>query len=175
MTSRLMSIVSGKKPEITHLYHGSAFSTLNLMPGFNRSGKLEEWDNTESNKFLYASADPEVATEQAFASQASKMFLVNRFQSHGNNLILTIERSRPMPRDAFKDCFVYLYRIAYHKKDWQEVNNRTNGLTGEFKTQKTLVTEIESTQRILVNDWLKDKNLQIVLVQPKPSNRKSHL
>ena len=39
------------------LYHGTGFNDLVLKPGYEHTGKEIKWDETESNRYLYATAD----------------------------------------------------------------------------------------------------------------------
>lgn len=135
------------------LYHGSRFKQPELMPGFNRSGKLVQWDETESNLFLYASSVKDVAIELGFASAIEKLFNVTRFRVE--NKEITIETELSISQNDLAHAPVYLYTIACQAKDgWKKNNNEHNGIDTEFKTQRTILNILQC-ERVDIKEWLK--------------------
>lgn len=142
------------------LYHGSGYYHKKLMPGFARSGELVEWDETESNKFLYATTDMAVAIELGFASAIEAKFHINRFQSKNGSFIVTTD-DPGLVFSKVKALDVYLYTIEVQESDgWMKNNNKHNNLDTEYKTDG-VITRIIRVQRIDIGDWLKDKKFAI--------------
>jgi hypothetical protein len=109
------------------LYHGSRFKQPELMPGFLRSGKLVRWDNTESNKFLYATTEKSLAIELGFASSIEKQFKIDRFEvEHGKMHIQTADY---MTIKDLEKVPVFIYTIEYEREDgWMKNRNDHNGI-----------------------------------------------
>lgn len=139
------------------LFHGSGFYTPELKPGFQRSGTLVRWDDTEDNTFLYATTDRETAIVLGFASAIEKKYGLDRFQHNGTELVVQCPRQPHGYRVGeaqFAEVELWLYTISPHTKDrWERNKNQHNGLKTEFKTKATVTPSgIES---IRVADWLR--------------------
>lgn len=146
------------------LYHASGYKQDELMPGFRRSGKKVQWDQTESNSYLYVSTDREEAISQAFASMLEKNFDVVRYKTHRDKIKVTTKRSSAPKPDEIHAIKIYLYTIRYDDKDgWFKVNNQHNGLDTEYKTDLQIDKNIITREEIDLKDWLKDKNLSFAL------------
>lgn len=139
------------------LYHGSGYEQTQLMPGFLHSGVEERWDETESNKWLYASTEKEVAIELGVGSAIGHVHHMERFSTHGDEVIITTSGKRLTLAEAIK-IPAYLYCIIPKEKDhWVKNNNRTNGLDTEWKTQS--VIDIVSCEQIDVKKWFSNKKV----------------
>ena len=145
------------------LYHGSAYHQTELMPGFNRTGRLVEWDKTENNKFLYATTDEYSAIELGFASSIEKKFTLNRFKSAAKALLIeTPDKSLTVAELNKLD--VFLYTITVNEEDgWVKNSNRHNGILTEFKTGRT-ITSIDNCKKIDVKTWLSDFDVRVKYV-----------
>lgn len=139
------------------LYHGSRYKQPELMPGFNRSGKVVKWDETESNAFLYATSVKDTAIELGFASSVEKLLDVTKFRTEGKELI--IETDTTVTFEKLCEIPVYLYKIRFEPKDgWKKNNNQNNGITTEFKTTQT-IHAIEYCELVDIREWLKQYNV----------------
>ncbi|MDD2879726.1 MAG: hypothetical protein PHQ58_04770 [Rhodoferax sp.] len=154
------------------LYHGSAYRHTELMPGFNRTGSLVEWDKTENNKFLYATADRDSAIELGFASSIEKKFYLDRFKSSGRMLLIETP-DKTLTVSKLYELDVFLYDIIVTVNDgWVKNNNQHNGITTEFKTPKT-ITSIEKCEKINVREWLSNFDVQIKTVNQSQESLRS--
>lgn len=145
-----------------HLYHGSGFKQDELMPGFKRSGKLVQWDVTESNEWLYAAVNKEEAISMGFASILEKTFTVKRFKTEGRCILIEIESGRIPTLAELKALQVYLYTIQKDDKSgWVRVNNLYNDLKDEYKTKETLTDCIECCEAIDMTRYLGQKQITV--------------
>jgi hypothetical protein len=152
---------------MTTLYHGSGYKQNELMPGFKRSGVLVEWDQTESNKFLYATTDMDTAIGQGFASAAEKLFNMSRFSEKGMEILIEIEGDKLPTIEELTTVNVYLYTIEMLPRDeWQKVNNAVNGLETEYKTEHTIKSGLHSVEKIDLAKWLAHRHVKIVRGKP---------
>lgn len=141
------------------LYHGSLYHQTELKPGFKHTGKVVSWDKTESNMFLYVTSDKDTAIELGFASAIEKMFNVTHFRSVGN--VISVETDQPITLKALAAVTVYLYTIRGLDKDgWLKNDNKNNGLTTEYKTDRT-ITVINSCVKVDLVDWLKTRTIEV--------------
>lgn len=142
------------------LYHASGYKQDELMPGYRRSGKLTQWDKTESNVYLYTTTDREEAISQAFASMLEKNFDVVHYGTKDTTIRAKMRR-RSLPTKAELAAIpIYLYTIKYDEKDgWRKVNNKHNGLDTEYKTDQQIDANIIKRETIDTAKWLEDKNL----------------
>ena len=135
------------------LYHGSLFQQTELMPGYKRTGKITSWDKTESNQFLYATSVKDTAIELGFASAIEKMFDVEHFRCHGGEIHITTDK--PVGLADLCNVTVYLYTIRNLDKDsWLKNDNQHNGLTTEYKTDRTIMA-IDSCVEVDIAQWIK--------------------
>lgn len=146
------------------LYHGSAFWTKELKPGFKHTGIEVRWDQTESNHFLYATTDREQAIVLGFASAVEKKFGLDHFQSVGKTILLDVPRQPhgyTVKEEQLYQLEVWLYTIVPTARDgWALNRNAHNQLTNEYKTQNT-VRGIRGVEKIDVREWLKQYELTI--------------
>lgn len=151
------------------LYHGSAFFTKELKPGFYFSKKLVEWDKTESNKFLYATTEYRDAVLFGFASLIEKRFDVEHVHFDSNKdsskvYVATPEKSDKLSVEDLLSCTVYLYTINHRKSDgWQLVKNKVNNYDKEFKTSR-FIEAIEKIEEIVIKDWFESHGVLVDLV-----------
>jgi hypothetical protein len=146
-----------------HLYHGSGFDQNELMPGFKRSGKVVKWDNTESNEWLYVAVTKEEAVSMGFASVIEKNYLLDRYKSHGKDIVIFIESGRLPTLAELLKLDVYLYTIQKDDKhEWVLVNNPTNDIKEEYKTKHTLTDCIISKEKIDIVKWAAGKSIKVV-------------
>lgn len=153
------------------LYHGSKYKHRELKPAFMWTGTEVNWDQTESNHFLYATKARDAAIDMGFASALEQSFLLKRIQTRGNNIRITIE-SGPMPtREDLEKITVYVYKIEKVQKDgWQAVNNRFNNMSDEFKTDKPIPeSSIREVEEIVCKDWLKGRKITVLNAIGKPA------
>lgn len=142
------------------LYHGSGFNNSLLKPGFNHTGILVKWDQTENNKFLYATTDRDTAIELGFASSIEKTFEIDRF--HVENKSIIIESQKLLSLANLKKVPVFLYTIVVKEKDdWIKNINPNNNINTEYKTSKT-INSISSIEKIDISSWLNVYNVKII-------------
>lgn len=152
---------------MTTLYHGSGYKQTELMPGFKRSGVLVEWDQTESNKYLYATTDMDTAIGQGFASAVEKLFKMNRFSEKGHEILIEIEGDKIPSLEELQSVNVYLYTIDVRSFDeWEKVNNAVNGLETEYKTQHTIKDGLHSVEKVDLKKWLGSRHVKIIRGKP---------
>lgn len=117
------------------LYHGSCWKRNDgiLFPGYFHSGELKKWDETESNKFLYADEDKNEAIRQSIYALVERDFKVVKI--HGSEGKIIIEAHDViLPKDILSKT-VYLYMVPMLEKDeWTPVKNKVNGMLREWKT-----------------------------------------
>lgn len=146
------------------LFHGSGFWAKELKPGFERSGQLVKWDDTEDNTFLYATTEREKAIVLGFASAVEKKYGLDRFQYIDNKLILDVPRQPhgyTVGVEQLCQLELWLYEINPHTRDgWQLNRNEHNGMKTEYKTKSTIRT-IKSTTPIDVRQWLRGYQVEV--------------
>jgi hypothetical protein len=148
------------------LHHGSKYNHTELKPGYERVGKTINWDQTESNEYLYATVSKEAAIGMSLASTVEQSYLLDRFQHHDRIIRITVsEGPLPTVEDLLK-LKTYVYAIRFDPRDgWEKVNNQYNNMSGEYKTKKTLKSSIEQVFIIEMEKWLKDK--QVIILGPE--------
>ena len=154
------------------LYHGSGYIQKELKPGYMHTGEEVFWDETESNRYLYATTERGSAIELGFASAVEKAYPLKRFQSEGNKYIFTFEE-RPSPTLMdLKNLTLYIYDIRYAESSgWQKVNNKFNQMDTEYKTDQVIGSSLLlNTEKVDIGDWLKNK--QIIIKSEKPNYTK---
>lgn len=145
------------------LYHGSAYRTPTLKPGIAYGGEKVEWDQGESNEYLYATSDKDAAVELGFASAIEKKFKLDRF--HSDEHELTITASEHITMRDLEALEVYLYAISFTGADgWMLNHNAHNGMNTEFKTRK--VVSYISVEKVEMKSFLTGKKINI----QKPSH-----
>lgn len=147
---------------MTNLYHGSVYDQQELKPGFEHSGELIQWDGVESNKNLYTTTSRAEAISQAFAAILEKHFNSTRYKTGGKTIEVVLKGKDRPTLEQFKKYTIFLYTIRFDMEDgWKKVNNPTNGLDNEWKTTRTVKKNIVKTEKIDLQEWLKDKALNI--------------
>lgn len=118
------------------LYHGSAFDVDVLHPGIYYTGKEEDWDDGESNRFLYAGEDQDFVVDMALASLIDKIAPLKRFNTSGDTITLEFyHMDHGFTLDQLTGKSIYLYQIVFKNKDkWIENHDEENGAVGEWKT-----------------------------------------
>lgn len=160
-----MSFASNDLPH--YLYHSSSFYHSELMPGFKRSGVLVNWDEVESNEWLYATTSKESAIELGLASSIEKSFKLNFFKSEGDKITIVVEGSG-LKYGPLVNLKVYLYTFTPSVNDeWIKNNNPHNNLDTEWKTQATVVRDIVRTERVDLKEWLRKKKVEIQYVDKR--------
>jgi hypothetical protein len=151
----------------TVLYHGSGFNHTELKPGYKRTGKLVSWDVIESNKFLYATTDRNTAIELGFASAIEKKYLLDRFNNTDSELIIQLSDEKLPSINDLLGIDIYLYEISFDEEDgWVRNVNEHNHLTTEYKTEKTIKSNLIKVDKIDMESWLKHKRIKIFGKKP---------
>lgn len=141
------------------LYHGSRFKSTELKPSFLVTGKLVEWDGTESNRFLYAGTDKDLAIMMAAAAQAESQGAVE-IHTTPTEFVALWDGSRP--RSALFHLTIYLYTLNVLPEDnWVKVNNPNNPDVDEYKTQTTFSNKRFMVQIINWDDWCESKGIKV--------------
>lgn len=149
------------------LYHGSMYLTDVLEPGFNHTHQEIKWDKNESNKFLYATTDEDMAISLGLASAIEKNCLLDRFSYKENILeIFLCNKKSEFGLLNLANLSVYLYIIDVKNEDgWKKNNNQNNHIDTEYKTSES-VEHIQSVRKVDILAWLKSKR---VIFHYKPS------
>lgn len=141
------------------LYHGSAYWTNVLKPGFKHTGVEVQWDETESNKFLYATTERETAIGLGLASAIEKAYTLNQYQIRGNSI--TINTDQKITVVDLYELEVWIYTIhPGPKENWSLNKNPHNGLDTEFKTDHT-IRSVRTVERVDIKKWLRNKDVII--------------
>lgn len=153
---------------IPRLYHASSYLHDELKPGIAYTGEKVQWDEFESNEWLYATSNKEKAIEQGLASAVEHRWLLHRFQSTGDSLVFTFDHGshRPSRRDL-EQLQIYLYVIHPHVADgWVKNHNPHNKLRSEYRTQNTVRDRIISASLVDIKQWLHGKNVSLLDAKP---------
>lgn len=152
------------------IYHGSKYEHKVLQPAFKHTGIEVNWDQTESNHYLYATKSSDAATDMGFASALEQSFKIRRVQTRGNNIRITIEEG-PLPtREDLLKISVYLYTIDKKPEDgWEPVNNRFNNMADEFKTKNDIEANIKKVEKIDMKEWLRHRKVTVLNSIGKPA------
>lgn len=138
------------------LYHGSAFKSTNglLIPGFEHTGELVEWDLTESNKFLYFTTSERSAIELGLMSALEKAYLLDRVQI-GDDKTFTIVSPTKINRKKVMEVNVYLYVLDMSSvQGVVKVHNEHNQMKDEYKTDKSV--PFVSVKKIDIETYFSD-------------------
>ena len=151
------------------LYHGSAHKSAVLQPGINITGNLVQWDETESNEWLYATTDENLAVEMALASSIEQSHLMNRFHTDGDQITIELDmKSPPLTLAMLKRRVVYKYVfVPQVSEGWEKVNNAVNNTTTEWKTER-IITVFRRVVTISMFDWLVTK--RVIIKHPRFRN-----
>lgn len=143
------------------VYHGSAYDQKKLQPGFNHTKQLVQWDDVESNQYLYGTTDKTQATVLGFAALLDKNYGLTEFHHRGKKITVVLD-DKSVKSLLKKDLIVYLYSC---NKDnlWIKNNNPKNNLSTEYKTQET-ITPARKT-RINITDWLSEHGYSLTVLR----------
>lgn len=134
------------------LFHGSIYLTNTLRPGITYTCIKQEWDETESNEFLYASTIKQEAINNAIAHYCETNFIVDRISFDDKSFTIYT----PNPKDIIiSNVVVYLYTIT--SGTWELVNNQYNGSNTEYKTKDFIAVNTPET----ISNPLKNKKVVI--------------
>ena len=159
-----MSSTSNAVPHL--LYHGSAFNDEELMPGYKRTGILVEWDETESNKFLYATTSKKEAIKLGLASSIEKTFKLNKFKTEGDSIFIVIEGNELSYAKLCK-LPLYVYTIRTTDRDgWVANNNEHNNMSDEWKTDQT-IRGLAAIEHVDIKEFFKDYRVEIQYVDKR--------
>lgn len=142
------------------LYHASGYWQLMLRPGFHYTGEEVFWDETESNKFLYAGEDKDFVTDMGFASVIEKSYNLESFHSDKNKIEIRLRaNSAPLTVSKIKLLSIYLYEMRFKKSDkWVPVE--THNTEKEWKTKNTV--SYVSVKQIAGFDWIKKRDIKVI-------------
>lgn len=116
------------------LFHASFYFAQTLQPGFYASGTEVKWDETESNRFLYATTNRDEAVDQGFFSAMEKIGSLNRIHSSDGSILVDCDNPEELSKHMQK-ASIHLYCLdALISDQWVPVNNKHNGLQDEYKT-----------------------------------------
>jgi hypothetical protein len=148
----------------TLLYHGSGFDQTELMPGFMRTGKLVQWDEVESNEWLYTTTDKDEAISQAFASMIEKTYNSMHYKREGKDIVITMEGEvAPSMAEVEKlQLFVYTIRLEPEDK-WVKNANEFNQIKTEWKTQSIIDRNIIHKEQVDLKFWMATKHIRFQL------------
>lgn len=151
------------------LYHGSGFNDRVLKPGFEHTDIEVHWDETESNKFLYATTDKESAIGLGWASSIEKSFELDRFKIEPDTIIIELSpKHQSATLRELTACPVFLYTLTPKPADqWVLVDNAVNNFQTEYKTQATIKVTTPPA-RVDLRTWLRGK--KIVLNRKPPAS-----
>jgi len=143
-----------------YLFHGSSFHHEELMPGYYRSKELVEWDDGESNLFLYATSSRQEAISLGFASSIEHKHTLDKI-SLDENVIDILTSNTSFSLEDLHKLEVYVYTIVFNDSDkWIKNNNDVNNIKTEWKTDKTKIKYL-TVEKINIPNWLKDKKITI--------------
>lgn len=145
------------------LYHGSGFDQDELMPGFLRSGKLTQWDETESNEWLYTTTSKEEAISMAFASMIEKTYDSTQYETQGNRIRIRFPMEVTPSETELKKLQLFLYKIRLDEADgWVKNANEHNQIKTEWKTKSIIDKNIVGKEQIDLVKWLSTKKLVLL-------------
>lgn len=107
------------------LYHGSYYATDTLRPGFEHSQTEIRWDHGQSNRYLYATPQRDLALAMGYASALEQVgILVARVRTRGRRLLIDLEPASWAERAhiAERVAQIYLYEIQ-DDGGWEPVPN----------------------------------------------------
>jgi len=142
------------------LFHGSTFLSKTLMNSYDITGELRKWDETESNRFLYATTDKDEAVRQAIYSSLERIHGATRFKTEADESgVLFVTVTGPLTQSQLEQAVaqtsVYLYQITTNKfHDWKLVNNLVNSLQDEWKTRQHIPNMDFTVKKIHGRDLL---------------------
>lgn len=132
------------------LLHASMYQTIDLSPGFLRTGIEVFWDDTESNHWLYAGTNEVDVLLQGYAGYLEKKYGAIGIAIKNKRITITLETTV----DTIIPPTIYLYSIYPKETDgWVKVNNANNPAFPEYKTDRTV--KYHSVKSVVMNDrWL---------------------
>lgn len=110
------------------LFHGSRFNHRVLSPAIKHTGTKVEWDDTESNEWLYATSEENDAVLFGLFSYIEQTSPIEGLHLDGKEVTLDGE---PVNLDGI---VIFVYTLD-KTDDWTLVNNDVNGYAEEYKTK----------------------------------------
>lgn len=143
-----------------YLYHGSSVNDYVLMPGIKKTKELTVWENGLTNEYLYAGEEKEFAIDMAFASLLEKKYLINKFQTNENDILIELDIKSPiLTKIKLSVLKVFIYTINTQPTDkWLKINKDEG--SNEWRTKNTINHWIKK-EMIYGYRWLKNKNITI--------------
>lgn len=136
------------------LYHGSAYLTKKVHPGYYHTKKKITWDEFENNTFLYSTTNKTQAVILGFFSGMEKKY--GSVSSHQKENDLKIFFDKVIPE--VKSFNVYLY--YFESSDiWISNKNPNNNLSTEFKTKQSVLPLI--TIKLDILPWLEENGFKV--------------
>lgn len=143
------------------LWHGSTFANEILKPGFLWTKKLVEWDNGESNHYLYATTEQEMAIALGLSSAIKKRFLLDRFQIDEKTKTLAISSLSKITHYDLERLQVWLYELhPQNSEQWVYNHNQTNKFDTEYKTHR--IVSFVRREQIDLKIWLGQWDVDII-------------
>lgn len=140
-------------------YHGTIHKTNVLEPGFKKTGKLEKFEDEETNEFLYVTGKRSEAILQGFFSAAesvsSSVHGFSRFLARSDGAKIIIESSNPM-FDIDKVLAIPLYLYSFesdYRDDLKPVLSKSNPDYPQHKTKKTIKANRLTEEVIDLRKW----------------------
>lgn len=168
-------------PKELLLYHGSAYrEEKELKPGIMHTGELQEWDLTESNRYLYFTSDIRAAKLLALAGAINKKYLLDRFQydEAARKLVITVSwragdgNIREVMRDI-QTMKMYMYVLrAENIPGLLPCHNTFNQMTGEYKTKQVvgIADKLEAPGMYVPVSFIEaTMGLNVSLIQKEPT------
>lgn len=154
---------------IKKLYHGSHYWTTLLRPGIHYTEKEVFWDETESNRFLYASPDKDECIVLGWASAIEKHYEMDEFHHENKSIRILLKEETP-PLKKLLDLAVFLYEITVKPEDkWINVNNKVNSIDNEYKTPNEI--EYDKVEKIDIPKHLSTFKISLQCSQKTKSNQ----
>lgn len=147
------------------LYHGSIFESKELKPSYLITKIKNQWDDTESNEYLYSTTDKNLAIMMGAAAECERMGAIsvhtteNEFKAVWENAY---------PRSVLHYTKIYIYTITNDPKDkWIKVNNKNNLTVDEYKTKSIISKDNFTVEELDFKQWAKSNNINIIVTTQK--------
>lgn len=146
------------------LYHGSGYKNKELKPGYLHTGKFIKWDITESNEYLYATTEKNIAIILGWVGAINIKYNCKKTQTNTTEIILHFDND--VKEKDIIHLPVYVYTIKYQEYDkWIKNNNEFNSLETEYKTKSIIASDnILKIENINMRQYLKDNNIKIKII-----------
>lgn len=142
------------------LYHGSAWRNVVLKPGIHYGGVEKQWDETESNRFLYATRDRNLAVAMGMVGLLED-YAFDRFHYGEDGINIETDTDAGVILRGLEGKYVYLYVIVVREdQGWVKVRNKHNNAVDEWKTD-TVLSEGWEIEDVRVTEWLRQNRFRI--------------